>query len=144
VRVYVDSNVFLYAMGGDHPYREPCRDLLRDMETEALSAETSAETLQEVVHHRLRRRDPQATGRARAVAIACAVVHPLDADVMSGALDLLDAHPRLWSRDAVHAATARVAGLSSIISADRDFDGVEGIVRVDPSDRDAIAALANE
>jgi uncharacterized protein len=140
-RVYIDSNVFLYAMGTEHPRRDPCRKLLHAIDSGSLRGETSVETLQEVVNHRLRRGDPKATANARAVAAVCSVVHELDDETMAVALDLLDAHPGLWSRDAVHAATIRTRGLSHLISADRDFDGVDGVVRIDPSDSNAVTAF---
>ena len=143
-RVYVDSNVFLYAMGTEHPHRDPCRKVLHAIDSGSLRGETSVETLQEVVNHRLRRGDPNATANARAVATACSTVHRLDEEIIGMALDLIDAYPRLWARDAVHAATARMRGLSHLVSADRDFDGIDGLVRVDPLDSDAFTALASE
>lgn len=144
MRVYVDANVFLHAIGGDHRYRDPCRVLVEAMGAGAFAAETSAETLQEVVHHRLRMTDPDATGQARAVAAVCEKLHPLDAEVARAALDLIDANPRLWSRDAIHAATARSAGLRHLLSADSHFDDIPDVLRIDPLDSDAIAALVNE
>ena len=38
----------------------------------------------------------------------------------------------LQPRDAVHAATMRNNGLTRLISADKDFDTVDTVVRVDP------------
>lgn len=35
-------------------------------------------------------------------------------------------------RDAVHAATALEAGISVIVSPDSDFDGIDGLSRIDP------------
>jgi len=41
----------------------------------------------------------------------------------------------------VTAATALNRGVVAILSADRDFDGVSGVERVDPADTTAVAAL---
>jgi predicted nucleic acid-binding protein len=142
--VYADANVFLYAVGGPHPYRSECRRLVDMMGAGALLAQTSVETLQEVAHQRRRRKDPKAIDHARAVANVCDVLHPLDGETMKAALDLIDASPKLLPRDAIHVATARAAGLTHILTADRDFDDIEGLVRVDPLDSDAVAALVKD
>lgn len=42
-------------------------------------------------------------------------------------------YPALGVRDAVHAATALRAGLSSIVSADLAFDTIEEVLRIDPA-----------
>lgn len=40
----------------------------------------------------------------------------------------------LSARDAVHVATMRNDGIESMISADKDFDRVDGIRRLDPTE----------
>jgi hypothetical protein len=141
MRAYVDTNVFLYAIGTEHGYREPCRELVRALGRGSLAGETSVETLQEISHHRRRRGDPAATERARAAAGLCRALHAVDAEIAFTALDLVDSHPELPSRDAVHAATALARGLRSVVTADADFDMVPGLERVDPLDRRAVARL---
>ena len=63
-----------------------------------------------------------------------AVVHDFDARVLQRALELVGTHERIGGRDAVHAATALVAGIAAIISPDRAFDRVPGLRRIDPAD----------
>ncbi|CAN5922515.1 hypothetical protein BH23ACT10_BH23ACT10_31480 [soil metagenome] len=60
-------------------------------------------------------------------------LHAFDADVLVHALGLLATHDSLGVRGAVHAATAMHAGISQILSADRVFDAVAGVTRVDPA-----------
>ena len=43
-------------------------------------------------------------------------------------------YPALSARDAIHLAAAQEAGVNRIVSADRHFDLVEDVVRVDPLD----------
>lgn len=140
-RVYLDANVFLYAIGADSPYREPCRAVLDAMRRDAIAGETSVATLEEVVHHRRRRGDSGAFARGRDVAAICHAVHAVDRDLVLAALDVTEGHVRLDTADAIHVATARAHGLASIMSGDHDFDGVEGIDRIDPLDRSAIADM---
>lgn len=52
------------------------------------------------------------------------------------ALDVLDRHPRLGFEDALLVAHALATGMQ-IVSYDRDFDRIEGVVRVEP---DPVAA----
>jgi predicted nucleic acid-binding protein len=59
------------------------------------------------------------------------------------ALDLFERYERLTARDAVFAAFALNRGIDTILSVDADLDGIEGLTRVDPADRDAIEALAD-
>ncbi len=140
-RVYVDTNVFLYAIGTEDRYREPCRALVRALAGDELTGETSAETIQEIVHHRRRRGDLEATERGRRAAALCTVVHPFDWDILIASLELIDRHPELPTRDSVHAATATAAGLEIMVSADRDFDPLPGLARVDPTDAGAIESI---
>ncbi len=140
-RVYVDTNVFLYAIGAEHRYREPCRTLILALGDGSLSGETSAETIQEIVHHRRRRGDLQATERGRRAAELCTTVHAFDRGLALRSLELIDRHPDLPTRHAVHAATALATELQFVLSADRDLDTVGGLERIDPADSAAIESL---
>ena len=46
VPVFLDTNVFLYAAGGEHVLREPCRRILRNVVD--IDAITSSEVVQEI------------------------------------------------------------------------------------------------
>jgi uncharacterized protein len=141
LRAYLDANVFLYAVGQESPYRDRCRTILAAVVEGRIRGETSAYTLQEIVRHRLRRRDRRATTHGRDVLEMCSEVHIVDSEVVSLALDLVDGRPRLDVADAVHVATATTHGLSVLISADRGLDGLDGIERIDPLDTERLEAL---
>lgn len=66
--------------------------------------------------------------------MAICTLQPFDEQVLDDALDLIDRVPRLGMRDAVHAATALLLPQPAIVTADRIFDDVPGLLRVDPSD----------
>lgn len=144
IRVYLDTNVFVYAVGGESPQREPCRAILRAVARRRLAGETSAYALQELVRQRQRRGDGNATERAREAAAVCSDVHPLDWEIASSAMALVDRHRHLGIADAVHLSTAISKGMALVVSADRDLDEVPGIERVDPLDSSRIAALATD
>lgn len=136
--VLVDASVFLYAIGADHELKAPCRAVLAHP---GLELHASVELVQEVVFHRMRVGDRSSSvAAARLVADACEL-HAFDADVLGRALSLI-AEGSIGGRDAVHAATAVAAGIGAIVSPDGDFDGIPGLVRIDPRRLDdALAAL---
>jgi predicted nucleic acid-binding protein len=141
-RFLFDTSVFLYAIGSPHPYRAPCREILARMEALGRRGEASADLVQEIVHHRFRRtRDRRrAVREARDVARACHLHEVRAEDVLRG-LDLYAASERLGARDAVFAAVALNRGIPAILSPDRAFDDIAGLVRIDPADGEAVERL---
>ena len=141
-RFLYDTAVFLYAIGGPHPYRDPCRDILVQAEESAVRGEASADLIQELLHYRFRRtRDrPRAAREARDVAELCVLHDVTPADVLH-ALDLFATTQGIGARDAVCAAVALNRGIPTLLSPDKAFDEVPRLARVDPSDRPAVEAL---
>jgi predicted nucleic acid-binding protein len=141
-RVLVDTNVILYAIGGPHPYAEPCRRIVALAGEGRIEMEAPVDLVQEVLHHRARRLGDrrQAATDARAAANLCRLhaVEPIDAD---HATELFAGSERLSARDAVFAAIALRHDLNTILSADSDFDGLPDLRRLDPLDSAAIAEL---
>lgn len=89
--------------------------------------------IQEMLFHRMRVGDRAAAVElARGWAQACRL-YPFDQEVLVTSLALIDKYG-IGGRDAVHAATAIVHGIPEIVSPDRDFDGLEELLRVDPRD----------
>lgn len=134
--IVVDTTILVYALGGDHPLAEPCRELVRLVTTGEIRATTTPEVIQELAHVRARRRD-----RADAVRVArdfaalfspLLVVHPEDLDA---GLELFARTP-LGAFDAVLAATARRSGCQLLLSADRAFGGVDELRVANPAEAD--------
>ncbi len=126
--VLVDTSVFAYALGGEHPLREPCRQFLRD--ARGLELHASVEMVQELTFHRMRRTDAATAAEQGRLAARSCVLHPFDERVLDTALRMI-ADGTLRGRDAVHAATAELAGITTIVSTDPAFDGV--LDRLDPA-----------
>ena len=63
--ILLDTTVLSYAVGEEHPLREPCRHLLRAHADGRIEAATTIEVIQEFVHVRARRRS-----RADSVTVA--------------------------------------------------------------------------
>jgi uncharacterized protein len=130
-RFFVDTVVLAYSVGEDHADRQACRDLLQAASAGRIELHASVEAVQEFLFHRLRRGERSlATAMARRMADLC-VLHPLDRSVATRMIDLLES-TSLQGRDAVHVATAQLAGFASIVSADRDFDAAPDLSRLTP------------
>ena len=131
--VLMDSAVPLYAFGGPSAYKTSCEEVMRRVATDALDAYASAEMVQEFVHHRLRRHSDHVMAAMDGHDLAAMIkLLDFDAAVLELSLDLIGRGPNVRGRDAVHAATALLFGIETIISPDPAFDGIGGIVRADP------------
>ena len=130
--IVLNSTVLAYAVGEDHPLRDPCRRLLAAHADGRVDATTTVEVVQELVHVRARRReraDAVALGRQVAQAFTLIVT---SADDLERGLALFERQPALGAFDAVLAAVAIEQGADALVSADRAFAGIPGLRWVDP------------
>lgn len=133
-RLFLDANVFLYAIGADSPHRGPCRDVLLAVGQGRLDGITSSEVLQEVLHVRSRRVSvADAAGAVRAAAELVAEVLPVSSLDVLEACNLLEEHSDLGARDALHAAVMKNSQVHLLVSVDRDFDVIPDLKRIDPA-----------
>ncbi len=137
--VFLDTAVLMYAAGGEHPLRDPCRAVLRRISDGNLEAVISAEVVQEILHRFTRiGRPAEGTALARAALDLFAPVLPITHALMRRLPALIEQYPSLAARDLVHVATCLHEGIADILSPDRGFDAVPGIRRIDPMDVTAI------
>lgn len=138
--ILLDTTVLVYAVGADHPLREPCFGLIEAIGSGAVQATTTAEVIQEFAHVRARRR-----GRDDAAAYAgdyAQLLEPLvtvTPDILRAGLQLFAEHDGLGAFDAVLAATAASTG-AALVSADRAFAELPGLRHVFP-DHGGVGAL---
>ena len=131
--ILIDANVFMYAGGRPHPHKAPSLALLRRLAAGEVEGAVDAEALQEILH-RYRSLGRWKEGRSvydTARGVASAVI-PITVEVLDAARAMMDLHPRLTTRDAVHAAVCRLHEMEAICSYDRDFDGLAGLTRREP------------
>ena len=131
--VFLDTNIFLYAAGRPHPERDACARVLRRVADGSLEATVNSEVVQEILYVLTRRgRRKEALALARNVTALFPNLLPVTCEDMREALRLLEGHPGLSVRDAVHAATMLRNGLRTVASVDSDFDQIPGIRRIAP------------
>jgi uncharacterized protein len=141
-RFLFDTGVFVYALGGAHRYREPCRRILREVQDSRLAAEASVELIHEFAYVRLRQVGSRADAARSAHTIRRSLsLHVVEPHDIERAIDLWSEHEPLDVRDAIFAAQALNREIDAILSPDRDFDGIPGLERIDPADASAVAAL---
>jgi uncharacterized protein len=142
-RFLYDTAVFAYAYGAEHPYADPCRQIVDRAGAGELRGEASADLLRELLHQRFRRtRDRARAAREAAAAGELCLLHDVQPKDVQRALDLFADAESIGARDAVFAAVALNRGIPTILSPDRAFDEVPGLSRVDPADTPAVEALA--
>jgi uncharacterized protein len=132
--ILIDSNILMYAAGAPHRHKASCVALLERIARDEVDAVLDAEVLQEILH-RYRAIGRWDNGRevfdlARRV---IPTVFPITGETLDVARLLLDRHPRLMARDALHAAVCQEGDLAGICSFDRDFDQIRSFKRLEPS-----------
>ena len=142
-RFLFDTGVFIYALGGEHHYREPCRAIVSAQGAGELAGEASLELIHEFAHVRSRRLTSRnhAARSSRDIKDVCPL-HAVRQTDIERAFELWCEHERLDLRDAIFAAQALNRDIDAILSPDRDFDGIAGLERIDPADAEAVATLS--
>jgi predicted nucleic acid-binding protein len=131
----LDTTVLVFATGGEHDYREPCRQLLDAIRARRVVATTTVEVVQEVAHVRSR-----TVSRRMAAALAsdfATGLRPLTVTTgqhLAVGLALWQRHEGLGSFDAILAAAAMSAG-ATLVSADKAFARVRNLDHVVPDAR---------
>ena len=127
---FVDANVLLYA-AVECEQRGACAEVLRAV-VEGADGRTSVAVLEEVWHVERSGRLGTLGGLAERAYRLFSPLLPVTDEAFGKAL-ALDA-PKLGANDRLHVETCHINGIESIVTADRGFDGVRGIRRVDPLD----------
>jgi uncharacterized protein len=129
--IFIDSNVPMYVVGGEHPHKLDAQRTLERLVGEGRRLVTSSEVFQEILHRYIStdRRNKIEPAFATLRGVVDDVLAVQEADVFA-AKDLIHAHPRLSARDAVHAAVMRRHQIAEIVSFDRGFDALAGVRRL--------------
>lgn len=139
--IVLDTTVLAYAVGSEHPLRDPCQQVIRAISDGTILATTTIEVIQEFTHVRARRRDRKDAAELARDYIE--LLSPLliveETDLREG-LRLYEEGTGFGSFDAVLAAAARAAGAEALVSADTGFSSIKAIHHVIP-DADGVRAL---
>jgi predicted nucleic acid-binding protein len=118
--IFVDTNVFMYAVGREHPLRETARRFFMKVVGGGSPCVTSAEVVQELVHAYLPPGRLETLDAAlMLVESSVAEIWSIEAEDVRVARSLADKYPGLDSRDLIHLACCRRRSVRSIHTFDR-------------------------
>ena len=125
--IFVDTNVFMYAVGRPHPLRGPARGFFVECNRNRTPLCTSAEVLQELVHAYLPVARLQTLDSAMALIVRSRVeVWPLEEEDGTLARQLYEQYPTLGARDLCHLASCRRRNVSEVKTFDQALRAVVG------------------
>ena len=123
--IFVDTNVFMYAVGRPHVLQASAQDFFIEANRNGTTLCTSAEVMQELAHVYL------PTGRLQTfdatlelLASASVEVWPLEEADVALARQLHEQHPALQARDLCHLASCRRRRVREIKTFDQTFAAV--------------------
>ena len=142
--IVLDTSVLVYAKGADHPFREPCRELVDAIDEGRLEATTTPEVIQEFMHVRARRRDrAEAAALAGSYADLLAPLLTVTREQLVQGIELYKRSQGLGAFDAILAAAAIDTGATALVSADQAFSELADIDHVVP-DSTGVATLVGK
>ncbi len=125
---FVDTSVFMYAVGKPHPLKGRARAFFRESVHDGMRLCPSAEVLQELMHACLPVSRERDLDRAVAlIAEAKVEVWPLESADVALARQLHGCFPRIGARDLCHLASCR-RQTTSIKTFDRTFAEAAGVL----------------
>jgi predicted nucleic acid-binding protein len=118
--IFVDSNVFIYAVGRPHPLREEAQRFFIRSKKEGKRLVTSAEVLQELLYVYLPVKRIETLDAALELATrGVDYIFPIDSETVLHARNLADSHSELTSRDLLHFAVCQINHIGEIKTFDR-------------------------
>lgn len=130
-KVYVDSNIFIYAATNIETEGERARALLEKIKNGDMQGVTSLLALDEVLWAL-----QKATGKKVAhMVVSTLLIFPnlilvdVTRSILAETLHIYE-HHNLHPRDALHLATMQLKGIKTILSSDPDFDRIPTVKRI--------------
>jgi predicted nucleic acid-binding protein len=120
---FIDTNIFIYGKGKDHPLKGPCVSLMERIRENEIKAIINTEIIQEILY-RFQSIKKMSAGilLAREAVAICTRILPVAETDLSLALEILERH----------AATMINNGVKEIYSTDPHFDLIPEIRRLQP------------
>jgi hypothetical protein len=129
--IFVDSNVPMYFIGGEHPHKHQTVALLQKLAGENARLVTSAEVFQEIIHRYA------AIRKAESIQICFDAlkglveeIFPVTYEDVVLARDVFLRYQKISARDALHAAQMKRFKIETIFSFDSGFDILPWVKRL--------------
>jgi hypothetical protein len=119
---FVDTNVFMYAVGLSHPLKAASQKFFEDSLHNGAPLVTSAEVMQECLHAYVPVNRLETLDAAMTLVDSCIQkVFAIEREDVEFARSLIARHPDLSARDLVHLACCRRHGIKKIKTFDRQL-----------------------
>ncbi|MFH0969890.1 MAG: type II toxin-antitoxin system VapC family toxin [Candidatus Diapherotrites archaeon] len=135
---YIDTNIFGYAIENSDKYGKACTRILEDIENGKLKVTSSQLTLIEMIgviqkinSEKRRQKERELDLPKNMDALMSYPIAWQDTDLFT-IKKAATYENTLFGADRIHLATMELNDVKEIISADTDFDKVQGIKRIDP------------
>jgi hypothetical protein len=120
--IFVDSNIFIYAVGRPHPLKAEAQSFFIESSKKGKRLVTSAEVLQELLHVYL----PVGRLETLDAAIQLAIqgvdqVFPIDSATVLHARNLVNQYPGLTARDLLHLSVCHQNKVKELKTFDRNL-----------------------
>ena len=121
-RVFIDTNIPMYAAGSEHPNRQPSQKILEKISRRQIFGVTSVEVLQEILH-RYQTINMLSSGIEIFEEFSNIVdeILPINFKILENAKNILSGNPDILTRDAIHAATMEHYNIDYIATFDKHF-----------------------
>jgi uncharacterized protein len=121
--IFVDTNVFMYAVGREHPLRAPAQKFFLNSRRRESHLVISAEVLQELMHAYLPvNRISTLDAALELVARTVSEVWPLEPEDITFARALIRDHGTIGARDLLYLACCRRRGVERIKTFDKSLE----------------------
>jgi predicted nucleic acid-binding protein len=118
--IFVDTNVFMYAVGGRHPLRDEARRFFTESLDRHTRLATSAEVLEELMHAYLPVNRLETLDAALSLIEArVGVIWSMEAEDVALARLFVDGYPGLGARDLLHLASCKRRDVAEVQTFDR-------------------------
>ena len=131
----IDANIFMYAAGSEHPNKSKSLRFLRKLSRPKVSLEycTNIEVIKEIFHqYQSLNRFEVAASILETIVSRNIEILPIEFTDLVYCHQLIRNQKNLSGRDAIHAAFIQRNSLQGIVSFDKDFDELDGILREEP------------
>lgn len=129
---FIDTNIFMYAIGGPHSFREPSQKLIRMIQDDKVKAVINAEVLQEILYRYHSINKSQVGHELFDMLLRTfPIIWPISKEDLVEAKKIQEKYG-IKTRDALHAGTMKRNGVKAIVSYDSDFDSLFFIKRSTP------------
>jgi predicted nucleic acid-binding protein len=133
-KVFIDTNIAMYAAGTPHSLLEPCQRVILAVASGQIDAWTDVEVFQEILYRymHIHEKDKGLQVFDHFYNLMIGRILAIEETDIQQARLWVDTYPSLSPRDLIHLAVMSHHQISEIVTAERGFESISHIIRTDP------------